>query len=77
MVKPIRLTDTMRLAPDQDPFTKLVPFVITEKLSIYQVFSNNKYHTLRNTFLSNASFLLTTMQIGKERCSPSQRTACD
>src|SRR4051812_25906952 len=30
--------DVSRLSPDKDPFYKLIPFAITEKLSIYQVF---------------------------------------
>jgi hypothetical protein len=38
MVKPVPLPlDSIRLATDKDPFGKLVPFAVTEKLSVYQV----------------------------------------
>eukprot|EP01114_Cavostelium_apophysatum_P013019 TRINITY_DN3067_c0_g1_i3.p1 TRINITY_DN3067_c0_g1~~TRINITY_DN3067_c0_g1_i3.p1 ORF type:complete len:562 (-),score=185.11 TRINITY_DN3067_c0_g1_i3:92-1777(-) len=36
VAKPVPLPETIRLTPDRDPFTKLVPFAITEKLSVYQ-----------------------------------------
>jgi len=31
------LPESVRLSGDRDPFSRLVPFAITEKLSIYQV----------------------------------------
>jgi hypothetical protein len=37
MVKPTPLPEGIRLAADKDPFSKIVPFGIAEKLSIYQV----------------------------------------
>jgi hypothetical protein len=38
MVKPVPLPlDSIRLPTDKDPFGKLVPFAVTEKLSVYQV----------------------------------------
>lgn len=37
IVKPVPIPETVHLTGDRDPFYRLVPFAITEKLSIYQV----------------------------------------
>lgn len=38
VAKAVPVGDSVKLAPEKDPFNKLIPFAITEKLSIYQVF---------------------------------------
>lgn len=38
MVKPHTISENIKFSDDKDPFGKLIPFAVTEKLSIYQVF---------------------------------------